>query len=204
MTAPTPPKRGRFPEDIAVALDQYKPQYPGPGQLWLNEDRAPVIHYGSETAMRQGLAKLAYAYGWSVTEEVVIPGWGRIDLALAEPGEFRAILIELKQRLDKPADIRRAFQQADGYGRWWVGNRDEPAQVILSAGAAKTELIQPVAAAYPEVRFQTLGQVMAGLLTWGRPGSRLFAASHREQELTELLAVHRYVNDELLELVDRP
>lgn len=184
MTAPTPPQ----PTSIAAAMEMFDLLAgPKPG-VRLDRENGPIISYRTEADMRRGLAKLAFAFGWNVQEEVVIPVWGRIDLVLwdSAPG---SILIELKRALTKPSEVRRGFQQADGYGRWWVANRGEPAQVILSAGTATVD-VTPVATAYPEVRFLLIGQVMAGLATWGNPRRRLAVASARADELWALAEVH--------------
>lgn len=183
MTAPELPRR-----DASAAMEMFDLIFsPKPG-LRLDTENGPIISYRTEADMRRGLAKLAYAFGWNVQEEVVIPVWGRVDLVLwdSSPG---SILIELKRTLAKPSEVRRGFQQADGYGRWWVTNRGEPAQVILAAGAASVD-VAPVAAAYPEVRYLLVGQVMAGLITWGNPSLRLGVASERADELFRLFEVH--------------
>lgn len=150
---------------------------------------APILNWASESDLRVNLAKLAYAYGWDVKQEVVIPGWGRIDLVVSDesPG---SILIELKCELTKPSDVRRGFQQADGYGRWWVSNRDEPAQAVLSAAVSSAEVIAPVARAYPEVQFHPVNHVMAGLALWGNPRSRIGLAQSRADALSNLLEIH--------------
>lgn len=162
---------------------------PKPG-LKLDTEHGPVISYRTEADMRRGLAKLAYAYGWNVQEEVVIPVWGRIDLVLWDPTPG-SILIELKRELAKPSEVRRGFQQADGYGRWWTSNRGEPARVILAAGAVSVD-VAPVADAYPEVQFHTIGQVMAGLGAWGDLRHRIGIATARADELCGLLEVHDF------------
>lgn len=178
----------RNPPSAAAALEMFDFLFgPKPG-VKIDREHGPVVSYRTEADMRRGLAKLAFAYGWNVQEEVVIPVWGRIDLVLRDtaPG---SILIELKRSLAKPSEVRRGFQQADGYGRWWTTNRGEPAQVILSAGSATVD-IAPVATAYPEVRFLLLGQVMAGLSVWGNPRERIGVAQARADELCGLLEVH--------------
>lgn len=186
MTAPTPAHDE--PVAGAAAMGMFELTFGRKPGIRLDAEHGPIVSYRTEADMRAGLAKLAYAFGWTVREEVVIPVWGRIDLVLCDsaPG---SILIELKRALTKPSEVRRGFQQADGYGRWWVANNGEPAQVILAAGAASVD-VAPVATAYPEVRFLLIGQVMAGLATWGNPRRRLAVASARADELWALGEVH--------------
>lgn len=186
MTSPTPQQQE--PLVGVAAMEMFEFVFgPRPG-VKLDTEHGPVISYRTEADMRRGLAKLAFAFGWSVQEEVVIPVWGRIDLVLWDtaPG---SILIELKRSLTKPSEVRRGFQQADGNGRWWATNRGEPAQVILSAAAAPVD-VTPVAAAYPEVQFLLIGEVMARLATWGNPQQRIGIAQARADELCGLLEVH--------------
>lgn len=101
-----------------------------------------------EVDMRRSLASVAHAYGWDVSEEVVIPGWGRIDLVLEADTTY---LVELKVDLTKPARVRRAFQQADGYGRWWTTNKGRPADVFLVGALMDDGVIGGVADAYYSV-----------------------------------------------------
>lgn len=166
-------------------------------QLRLSESGHPVLTYNSEADIRINLAKLAYAYGWDVEQEVVIPGWGRIDLVVSDtsPG---SILIELKLALNKPSEVRRGFQQADGYGRWWVANRGEPAQAVLAAADASAGLVAPVAVAYPEVQFHLVNHVMAGLAVWGSPTARVGVAQARADGLSNLLEIHDHAVNRLV------
>lgn len=166
-------------------------------RVHMTSDGRPQIQYRSEADIRRGLANLAYAYGWDVRQEVVIPGWGRIDLVLSD-GAPGSILIELKADLATARDVRRGFQQADGYGRWWRTNRDEPATAILAAAAVTENIIGPVASAYPEVGFHLVGEVMDGLAHWGDIDSRRFAATKRLENQEQLLRVHQYATDRLL------
>lgn len=178
------------PPSAPAAMEMFDLLFgPQPG-VRIDPENGPVVSYRTEADMRRGLAKLAFAYGWSVQEEVVIPSWGRIDLVLSDPSPG-SILIELKRLLAKPSEVRRGFQQADGYGRWWVANHGEPAQVILCAGAAVTDT-SSVDAAYPEVRFLLIGQVMTGLGVWGDLQARARVARSRTAELRGLLQVHEH------------
>lgn len=153
------------------------------------------LSYRNEADMRAALAKLAYAYGWDVREEVTIPGWGRVDLVLRD-SDYGVRLLELKVALVKPSEVRRAFQQADGYGRWWVGNKGEAASTALVAGKATVD-VSEVAKAYPEVDYYTLPALMTRLATWGDARSRYDRAQSRADQLQTLLAVHRHAVGQL-------
>jgi hypothetical protein len=117
------------------------------GGITLGPDAFPTVYLSkSETDLRRSLASVAYAYGWDVREEVVIPGWGRIDIVLGDTdGTY---LVELKIELTKPARIRKAFQQADGYGRWWAANVGRPADTILVGLEVDAAALATVADAY--------------------------------------------------------
>jgi hypothetical protein len=158
----------------------------------------PRISWRTEADLRSALSLFAYLHGWSTREEVVIPGWGRIDLVLYDrsPG---SILIELKRDLSKPSEIRRAFQQADGYGRWWKTNKGEPATVYLAAATANHD-VAPVAAAYPEIGFRLIREVIDGLATWGQPLHRMPATVDRLRATEQLLALNQYANGRVAEL----
>lgn len=131
-----------------------------------DRDQGFSIHYRTEAQLRSNLAELATFYGWWVEEEVVIPGWGRIDLVLREDPATRPYLVELKLELSKPSEIRRAFQQADGYGRWWSKERGEANTPMVVAKAPNRPAVDLVADAYPAVPFWTIDSFMAGLCHW--------------------------------------
>jgi len=117
------------------------------GGITVGPESFPTVYLSeSETDLRRSLASVAYAYGWDVREEVVIPGWGRIDIVLDAPDE--TYLVELKIDLTKPARIRRAFQQADGYGRWWAANVGRPTDTILVGSKIDEAAVAVVADAY--------------------------------------------------------
>lgn len=130
------------------------------GTLWLSDAGRPVIESGrTEAELRRNLASFAHAYGWAVQEEVVVPGWGRIDLILRD-GPGAPLLVELKLDLTRPAQIRRAFQQTDGYGRWWTREYGEPVDTVLAAVKLDLAGMSSVHRAYPHVGWRTI----AGLL----------------------------------------
>lgn len=104
----------------------------------------------NEASLRRNLASAAHAYGWLVEEEVVVPGWGRIDIIIRD-GLSAPTLIELKLDLTKPARIRRAFQQTDGYGRWWAQERGEAVDTILVGLHVDEAAMTAVYRAYPHV-----------------------------------------------------
>lgn len=200
MTAPTPADEFDPSSAFAQILQTFEAL--GAGQplavyrVHMASEGRPQIQYRNEADIRRGLANLAYAYGWDVRQEVVIPGWGRIDLVLKDrsPG---SILIELKADLSTARDVRRGYQQADGYGRWWRTNKNEPATAILAAAAVTNDLVAPVASAYPEVGFRLVGEVMDGLAHWGDVESRRSEAARRLEWQQQLGAVHEYATRRL-------
>jgi hypothetical protein len=146
------------------------------GGIALGPNSFPTVYLSkSEVELRRSLASAAYAYGWDVQEEVVIPGWGRIDIVLtAGPENF---LIELKLDLTKPAKIRRAFQQADGYGRWWSSNRGHAADVFLCALEMDDTAVAAVAAAYLCVGPKSISQLLAFFEHGGSARGRMARAN---------------------------
>lgn len=51
-----------------------------------------IVHDHTEKAIADGLAAFADAHGWlSVRREVVVPGWGRLDLLLQSYDETWAV-----------------------------------------------------------------------------------------------------------------
>lgn len=149
-----------------------------------------VVSYSDEVGLRKNLAVVARAYGWTVRQEVVVPSWGRIDLVLTEPGTGAAFLVELKLDLTKPAKVRRAFQQADGYGRWWTTNRGTASQVILVGVDVNDELMNTVGDLYPQVRHMRAATFMAALDGLGDRRRRVITARLRADDIRSLLAVH--------------
>lgn len=85
--------------------------------------------YRNEADIRDAIAAHAWALGWDVQTEVVIPGWGRLDVLLwSEVPSMRdglQVAIEVKRALSTPAAARRAFQQADGYRLWLKRDRSD-------------------------------------------------------------------------------
>lgn len=194
MTAPDP--TDLFREILAAATVRTG------DELLTIRDGCPVIRYGCEADVREGIARWATALGWNVQQEVVIPGWGRIDVVLHDHSGT-AYLLEVKVDLSQPAAVRKAFQQADGYGRWWAGNRGEPASVRLLACKSRADVIAPVAAAYPEVEFLTVTDAMACMVTaWGAPKGRIHRARARVEQVELLLDLHRFAIGELARLVE--
>jgi len=133
------------------------------------------FRFRNESDMRSGIARAAEAYGWIAREEVEVRGWGRIDIVLrAVPGpvdsriapEFVPLLVELKVDLRKPSDVRKAYQQVDGYSRWWAKEKGEPNTPVLCAHRADEDLIRSIGDAYPNVAYRSVEQVLRGLRTW--------------------------------------
>lgn len=145
------------------------------------------ISAASEADMQQSLADLAHAYGWFVTREVAIPGWGRLDLVLAptliETDKYH-IVIETKTEIRRPAQARKAFQQADGYARW-IASQGYRSRVILTA--PERSLDRAVTAdheiAYAEsVELRGLGEVMAVICHTTPTTARRMYADRRAKE----------------------
>lgn len=123
----------------------------------------------SESVLRRGLASVAHAYGWVVYEEEVVP-WGRIDLVICDADGYR--VIELKLDLTKPARIRKAFQQVDGYGRWWVRKQNGPVSCYIAGLSVDAELVGGLAEAYPEIGWSDCADLITNLRTWGSEVAR--------------------------------
>lgn len=157
----------------------------------------PQVRFADESGLRSALGVLAGAYGWLVQEETVVPGWGRIDLTLRDDPSSAPHLVELKVDLLKPAQVRRAFQQADGYGRWWAAEHGEACSSYLVAASHDRVAVERVERAYPEVRFLPVAGFMAWLSTAGNSARRAMRASHRRSQLRDLLAVHEYASIEV-------
>jgi hypothetical protein len=156
------------------------------------------VTYSTEAEARTAFRQLAEAYGWLVQEEVVIPGWGRIDLVLRSAATASPVLVELKKELKKPSEIRKAFQQADGYGRWWALHKDESVVSALVGVHCDWTQVQPVADAYPQVTALSGSGFMTHLFNWDRdPGARARRARERLESLEALLAVHHHAVDEM-------
>ncbi|MEH0657692.1 hypothetical protein QA860_08095 [Streptomyces stelliscabiei] len=166
------------------------------------DDNKIVVSYATEAHARTAFRQLAEAYGWLVEEEVVIPGWGRVDLVLRSSPSEKPLLIELKKELRKPSEIRRAFQQADGYGRWWSTHKAETTTSILVGIQVDWERVGPVADAYPEVGVLDGPTFMHRLNTWdSNTGHRALRAHDRLTRLANQLAVHQHAVGQLDALV---
>jgi hypothetical protein len=142
----------------------------------------------NEAELRRNLASAAHAYGWFVEEEVVVPGWGRIDIVLRD-GVSAPLLIELKLDLIKPAQVRRAFQQTDGYGRWWTQERGEAADTLLVGLRVDWELMASVHRAYPSVGWGTAGSLLRRLQTRGDDRARILRRRRSADRLRTLRAL---------------
>lgn len=152
------------------------------------------LHYTDEFSVRRGLARLAYAYGWAVVrEEVVIPGWGRVDLLLQETDEDDwPYLIEIKLDLSRPSTIRRAYQQADGYGRWWEQTHGGGSYPILAAVTIDVDHMNSIGSVYPSVQWRTVSSMTRLLCGLGDDcaGRKVRAAARLAQVEAELV-LHR-------------
>jgi hypothetical protein len=166
------------------------------------QDQAIMVTTGpTEADLRRNLATFAHAFGWLVQEEVVVPGWGRIDLVLRD-GVSVTRLVEMKLDLTKPARIRRAFQQADGYGRWWTQSYDVPADVSLVGAKLDRQACAPVMGAYPSVDCSDVPGLMWLIKYSGSKRTRLTRAARRVMVVDQVAAVCQNAFDSLTELVD--
>lgn len=155
-------------------------------RIW---DDACGIEYTGEAGLSEAMATYAHLHGWFVQREIVIPGWGRLDLVLTEPGGSEALAIELKLTLRQAAAVRKAFQQAEGYRRWLKSNPSafgESARLILSSPTNRTDpdLVSSVNELYPSVSYHSVSEVL-GHLT--RYPSRDFGIGMRRELAAERL-----------------
>lgn len=183
-------------------------------------DYVTIARGPSEARIRTALASLSFLHGWDVQEEVVVPGWGRIDLILRD-GVSAPTLIELKIDMTKPARVRKAFQQADGYGRWWTECKRETPNVVLIGVDVDSAILDPVASAYLSVHCMAIGLFIGFLETGGtkagrskraevmrarRAGANRLAELHRvaEESVTRAVSEHDVVPSGLgiLDLID--
>lgn len=151
------------------------------------------LTYSDEASVRRAVATLARAYGWPIVrEEVVIPGWGRVDLLLQMDEKAAPHLIELKLDLSRPSLIRKAFQQADGYGRWWQATHSQEPYVYLSMCTGDAAAISAVMNAYPLIECQWVGTLMKRLpLPQHSSAERLAVARERIDSTERQLKLQR-------------
>ncbi len=163
------------------------------GDIAVKTDGVFLIQTSSEARVRTSIAFLARAHGWyEVREEVVAPGWGRIDLVLRATPGATPYLVELKMDLSWPASIRKAFQQVDGYARWWTTEHNEEAIPILSSCKANVSQVDRVAIAYPHVTYCAITRLI-GEISGGFGGARVRRdlAVERIAEAERIAAFHR-------------
>ncbi len=156
------------------------------------------LHYTDEASVRRGFARLARASGWfEVQEELVVPGWGgRIDLFLRADRASAPYVLEFKVDLTLPANIRRAFQQVDGYSRWWTAEHGEESIPILVACKQDGPALSRIADVYPQVTYWGVGALINRIVAGGlRPDDaschRARIAMQRVHLLEQELRVHR-------------
>ncbi|WP_433078983.1 hypothetical protein ACQP1P_38870 [Dactylosporangium sp. CA-052675] len=164
-----------------------------------------IQNWRNEIDLRKQLARLAHLYGWNVSEEVVVPGWGRIDIVLEDEDlPNKPILIELKLEIRRPSEARKAFQQIDGYGRWWKATRNQGAELVLCVVDHEPAVTRPVADAYPEVSLHSAGEVMAFLPHWRTPADvRWAAARDRLADARKTLALHEQAVADIVQIESR-
>lgn len=180
----------RDPRDIAGVF----------GRIWVDDDRLFVGLPPTEVALRRNLASAAYAYGWQVEEEVVVPGWGRIDIILRD-GRSAPLLIELKLDLTRPARIRRAFQQVDGYGRWWAQEYGEAVDTLLVGVEVNADVMASVHRAYPHVGWCPAGVLLS---KFGSRGDEEARSLRRRRVISRRADLRNLANAYDLALKDLP
>lgn len=184
----------RDPRDLAAIF----------GGVTVVDDFVTVYLTKSETDLRRRLATVAHVYGWNVSEEVVIPGWGRIDLVLEDDGTH---LVELKIDLTKPARVRRAFQQADGYGRWWTTHKGRPADVFLVGADLDLTVVNSVADTYYNVWPRTTSSLLNFLESGGTDTGRKIRrarAKRRAARVAEISGIYAQALSRLPEPAPAP
>lgn len=165
------------------------------------QDGSFVLSYRDEASVRRGLARLARAAGWfEVREEVAIPGWGTIDLLLRPSRGWTPVLLELKLDLTRPAAVRKAFQQIDGYSRGWTAEHGEQSTPVLSAGEEDIATVDRIGLAYPQVTYMPLSTAISHMVrARGAVPARYNVAVQRAAALRNELALH----DAVVEAVRR-
>jgi hypothetical protein len=171
------------------------------GSVFVQDEVIMVTNGPTEADLRRNLATFAHAFGWLVQEEVVVPGWGRIDLVLRD-GVSATRLVELKLDLTKPARIRRAFQQADGYGRWWSQSYDVPADVSLVGAKLDRQACVPAVGAYPSVGCTDISGLLWLIKHSGDRRMRLTRATKRVAAVDQVAEMCRNALNGLSEMVD--
>lgn len=161
----------------------------------------PAIQSANEDDLQRGMAELARIYGWRPEREVVIPGWGRLDLVLhASERDDYAVVVEFKMSLVKASLIRKAFQQADGYYRWLQQSHGRNARVILSPIDMDEALVNEAAYAYRgSVELMYASQVM-NLVTG--PLAIEKRAARATIELNRITAEHALASDAQIRMRD--
>lgn len=155
--------------------------------------------FSNEAELRSGIARAADAYGWIVEEEVEVRGWGRIDIVLRSEPRAHPFLVELKLELIKPSEVRKAYQQADGYSRWWAKEKSEAGAPFLVANQADASLITSIGDAYPTVRYFSAFDTLKGLRTWEHNPWRQTTAEQRRAERRRQFEINDFAVDAMIE-----
>lgn len=162
------------------------------GVRFLHDDERFEVTYRDEHSLQESLKELAHAHGWVTESEVVVPGWGRIDLILHESHakEFSWV-IELKTDLTRLSTIRKAFQQADGYARW-LATQGVNRRVVLAAAEVDFSLANDLAYGYRDsVQLVSAGMLVNTISEPGYSGARARAArSRRDSALRRYRLLH--------------
>lgn len=154
-----------------------------------------AVWYSTEASLSDGIAAHAEVYGWTTRREVVIPNWGRLDLILTSPLGVN-IAVEVKLQLAQPAQIRKAFMQADGYRRWlgenYVDDLDVT-EVYLAAAKIGWDAVKPVWSLYPGVKFASVPTVLERIWNGDRDADvdryQLRVMQLRQERLARIMQV---------------
>lgn len=143
------------------------------------------VFYRSEADLRDALAEYADMCGWRVERERHIPGWGRADLFLStSTGQYA---VELKLKLTRTADIRKAFQQADAYSKALPG-----VDVILAAPVIDHDLAATYNLAYTDVFFMAVGSLMNWLQSCERDKEERHVVARSRHIAAQRSVTHRF------------
>lgn len=165
------------------------------------EDGTFRFTYTDEASVRSVIAKVARAAGWfEVREEVQIPGWGTVDLVVRSAAGRPPVLIELKLELTRIANVRKAYQQVDGYTRGWRAVFGEDSVAMLSACQQDADSINRVGQAYPKVQRAPVRELINALIVMDeRITERRDLSVARAADIRRELAFH----DAVLAQVER-
>lgn len=152
--------------------------------LFTDEDGELCTRFGTEADLRDAVATLFWLHGADVRTEVKIPGCGRIDVLVEQPGG-QTLIVEVKRAIRTETEARMAFQQAHAYYAYWCQRISNPigrinVEAFVTAGhwgePSATEAAED--AYYPDIRIAPWS-VLAQLATRDCAWARVVNASRR-------------------------